>query len=139
MINTLTLTHVRFYGSADAGYNVGVYEVAGGLPADTNGAELASTSGVGVGGLTTLALNTPVVLEEPQQLYLSVQGQTDFQALYGDGDGESTTNMAKACVVLCLLGPPSWQNLAGLGPPFSSMGDLILDAGTATGDESICE
>jgi hypothetical protein len=47
--------------------------------------------------------------------------------------------MAKACVMFC-SGDPVWKDLPGLGPPFSSMGDIILDAGSATeaGGESTC-
>ncbi|MEC9072245.1 MAG: hypothetical protein VX938_07705, partial [Myxococcota bacterium] len=81
----LTVTHVRFYGAVGSGYNVRVYDTQGILPADTLDGGLGGASGVGIGGLTTLELDEPVTFETPQDFYLSLQGQTDLQPLYGDG------------------------------------------------------
>ena len=131
-----TVTHLRAYGALGQGYAIRVYANQGGLP----GSVLAETTFVGTGGQSEIALATPLDLDAAAPVWIGVQGDTDFWSVYGDGDGEATSNAAYTC--LALLGecwtPPSWGGMTFLGPPFSGLGDLILDLGTASGGDGTC-
>lgn len=130
----LTVTRLRAVGAQGQGYTVRLYANGGGVP----GSELSSASftGEGPGLMTEIELPLPVeVAQSP--VWIGIQGDQDLWSLYGDGDGESTSNMAYTCIAFpgfgC-LNTPSWGTISSLGGQFAQIDDLILDLGT---DESV--
>jgi hypothetical protein len=126
----LTITHVRALGAQNQGYTLRLYYGAGSLP----GSEITSVAAVGLGPgvLSDVELPAPVVVNQTP-IWVGIQGLSDFWSVYGDGDGESTANAALTCLAFPGMGCltlPSWGGLSFLGPPFSSLDDLILGIGS---------
>ncbi len=127
----LSVTHVRALGAQGQGYSVRLYVDVGGAP----GAELSSASftGKGPGVLSEVALPAPVNVDSTS-VWVGIQGNADLWSVYGDGDGESTTNQAYTCIGIpgfgC-LSDPAWGSLSALGGQFAEIDDLILDLGVS--------
>jgi hypothetical protein len=126
----LTVTRLRALGAQGQGYTLRLYESAGATP----GSELSSAqfTGEGPGLVTDVELPVAIVVSQ-SPVWIGIQGNTDLWSVYGDGDGESTSNMAYSCIAFpgfgC-LNTPSWGSISSLGGQFSQIDDLILDVGT---------
>jgi hypothetical protein len=130
-----TLTKVRFLSTAMP-YRILVYADSGGSPQTP---PLYTQWVTGDGTFQEVTLDTPLSFATQTAFWLGIGSSDNFMVIKGDGGPpDATKNWLYGCLSLgdgCLF-PPSWGTLASSGPPFSTFGDLIIDAGTSVGGSS---
>ena len=130
----LTVHKIRVLAALGQDYTVRLYNDANGAPnALMNG---ASFTGTGV--LQEIAI-APTTC--PKVIWVVLQGKANFMTVYGDANGQQTANAIYGCQGLdCLFGGPyQWAAFSAYGPPFTSLGDLILSVATAGDSGEQCD
>jgi hypothetical protein len=136
----MTISHMAVLLKSGQVTTLRLYNNANGQPGNI----LTSATTTGTGMYQIVELPSAVTIETSATLWASVQGQLDFMTVYGDGDGQSTSNLIYGCdmyfpgmgCVEMLGGTWAWRTFASYGAPFNTSGDIIIDIGTGSGTSS---
>ena len=126
------LTSARVLAAPGTQYTLRVYSDVFGSP----GNQIAQKSFTGNGTFQEVELGSAVSFDAANAFWIGLQGTSNYMTVYGDGDGQATANMIYGCDAFLAgecWGSWGWKAMAAFGPPFSTLGDLIISAGLGGG------
>ena len=130
------ITSVRVLVAPGTTYTARVYADVNELP----GSQLAAQTFTGSGTLQQIDLSSAATTAQAA-VWIGLQGSGDFMTVYGDANGQATSNMIYGCDAFLLgecWGEWGWKPFGAFGPPFTSLGDLVISAGVGGGGGAAC-